>query len=104
MRQAIVLLGLNRLRNLVTVLVLDNNDPCNMLLLPQALTRATMCSQLVARDCKKNKEPAFMVGLLSMADVLLGQKLEHCVTDSPSLPVSSKHCSLMKARLARLFI
>jgi len=74
MRQAIVLLGLNRLRNLVTVLVLANDDPCNMLLLPQALTRATMCSQLAARDCKKNKEPAFMVGLLSMANVLLGQK------------------------------
>jgi len=86
MRQAVVLLGLNRLRNLVTVLVLDNDDPCNMLLLPQALTRATMCSQLAARDCKKNKEPAFMVGLLSMANVLLGQKLELLCDRLPLAP------------------
>jgi EAL and modified HD-GYP domain-containing signal transduction protein len=35
-----------------------------------------MCARLAARDCKENKEPAFMVGLLSMVDVLLGQKLE----------------------------
>jgi hypothetical protein len=70
------LLGLNRLRNLVTMLILANDDPCNMLLLPQALTRAAMCSRLAARDCQDNKEPAFMVGLLSMIDVLLGLKLE----------------------------
>jgi EAL and modified HD-GYP domain-containing signal transduction protein len=76
MRQAIMLLGLGRLRNLVTMLVLANDDPCNMLLLPQALTRASMCSRLAARDCKENEEPAFMVGLLSMIDVLLGQNLE----------------------------
>jgi len=76
LRQAMGLLGLNRLRNLVTMLVLANDDPCNMLLLPQALTRAAMCARLAARDCKENKEPAFMVGLLSMVDVLLGQKLE----------------------------
>ncbi|EBA01188.1 EAL and HDOD domain-containing protein [Marinobacter sp. ELB17] len=76
LRQALGLLGLNRLLNLVTMLVLANDDPCNMLLLPQALTRAAMCARLAARDCKENKEPAFMVGLLSMVDVLLGQKLE----------------------------
>lgn len=76
LRQAMALLGLNRLRNLVTMLVLANDDPCNMLLLPQALTRAAMCSRLAERDCQDNKEPAFMVGLLSMIDVLLGTKLE----------------------------
>jgi EAL and modified HD-GYP domain-containing signal transduction protein len=76
LRQAIGLLGLNRLRNLVTMLILANDDPCNMLLLPQALTRAAMCSRLAARESAEYKEPAFMVGLLSMIDVLLGQKLE----------------------------
>jgi EAL and modified HD-GYP domain-containing signal transduction protein len=86
MRQAIVLLGLNRLRSLVTMLVLANDDPCNMLLLPQALTRAAMCSRLAARDCKANKEPAFMMGLLSMVDVLLGQKLELLCDQLPLAP------------------
>ncbi|MCL1478082.1 MAG: HDOD domain-containing protein [Marinobacter sp.] len=86
MRQAIVLIGLDRLRNLVTMLVLANDDPCNMLLLPQALTRAAMCSRLAARDCKENKEPAFMVGLLSMVDVLLGQKLELLCDQLPLAP------------------
>lgn len=76
LRQAMGFLGLDRLRNLVTMLVLASDDPCNMVLLPQALTRAAMCARLAARDCEENKEPAFMVGLLSMIDVLLDQKLE----------------------------
>lgn len=86
LRQAMVLLGLNRLRNLVTLLVLANDDPCNMLLLPHALTRAAMCARLAARDCKENREPAFMVGLLSMIDVLLGQKFELLCDQLPLAP------------------
>lgn len=75
LRQALALLGLNRLRTLVTTLVLANDDPCNMLLLPQALTRAAMCARLAARDFKDNTDSAFMTGLLSMIDVLLGQDM-----------------------------
>ena len=76
LRQALALLGLNRLRTLVATLVLANDDPCNMLLIPQVLTRAAMCARLAARDYKDNTESAFMVGLLSMIDVLLGQDME----------------------------
>lgn len=71
LRQALALLGVDRLRSLVTTLVLANDDPCNMLLLPQTLTRAAMCEQLAAKEYNEAPDSAFMTGLLSMAHLLM---------------------------------
>lgn len=85
LRQAILLLGIDRLRTLVATLVLANDDPCNMLLLPQALTRAAMCLRLAAGEFNDDPDAAFMVGLLSMADLMLSESLE---TVCEQLPLS----------------
>ena len=74
-RQALMLLGVKRFKALVITLVLANDDPMNMLLLPETLTRAAMCETL-ARDYKEDPDSAFMAGLLSMASIMLNEPLE----------------------------
>ncbi len=74
-RQALMLLGVKRIKALVMTLVLANDDPLNMLLLPDTLTRAAMCESL-ARDYKEDPESAFMAGLLSMACIMVNEPLE----------------------------
>ncbi len=75
-QQAITTLGLDKLKTLVSTLVLANDDPCKMLLLPKVLTRAAMCQRLAQNEFTANPEEAFMVGLLSLADLMLNQDLE----------------------------
>jgi len=75
-QQAITTLGLEKLKTLVSTLVLANDDPCKMLLLPKVLTRAAMCQRLAQNEFTANPEEAFMVGLLSLADLMLNQELE----------------------------
>jgi c-di-GMP phosphodiesterase len=83
LRQAILLLGEVRMRTLVTTLILANDDPSNLLLLPQTLTRAAMCQQIAVNEFKLSSEAAFMTGLLSMADVLLNQDLSALCSELP---------------------
>ena len=88
-RQALMLLGVKRLKTLVMTLVLANDDPMNMLLLPETLTRAAMCEHL-ARDYKEDPDSAFMAGLLSMASIMLNEPLESLCQQLPlSLSVKS---------------
>jgi len=83
LRQALLLLGVERLRTLVTTLVLASDDPCNMLILPQALTRAAMCERLAAQEFHTDPDAAFMTGLLSMADLMLNQSVEEICAQLP---------------------
>lgn len=88
-RQALMLLGVKRLKALVMTLVLANDDPMNMLLLPDTLTRAAMCETL-ARDYKEDPDAAFMAGLLSMACIMLNEPIEKLCQQMPlSLSVKS---------------
>ncbi|KGK42217.1 diguanylate phosphodiesterase [Nitrincola sp. A-D6] len=82
LRQAMLLLGLKRLRALVMSLVLANDDPFNMLMLPEMLTRAAMCERL-AKDYHQSPESAFMTGLLSMASLMFNQNLEEFCKQMP---------------------
>lgn len=82
LRQAMLLLGLQRLRTLVMTLVLANDDPFNLLLLPDVLTRAAMCQHL-AKDFTENPESAFMTGLLSMTHLIFNQSLEEFCKQMP---------------------
>src|SRR5690554_2146048 len=83
LRQALMLLGIDRLRTLVATLVLANDDPCNMLLLPQALTRAAMCQRLAAGEFNDDAEAAFMAGLLSMTGLMLNLRLQEVCDQLP---------------------
>lgn len=71
--QAITLLGLARLKSLLTMLMLANNGPASMLMLPQLLTRAAMCEALARRANCRTSDNAFTVGVFSLIHVLLGQ-------------------------------
>ena len=88
-RQALMLLGVKRFKALVITLVLANDDPMNMLLLPEALTRAAMCETL-AKDYNEDPDSAFMAGLLSMASIMLNVPIEQLCQQMPlSLSVKS---------------
>ena len=83
LHQALTLLGLEKLRTLVSTLVLANDDPCRMLLLPKVLTRAAMCRTLAENEFKTNSDEAFLVGMLSMADLMLGQPINKVCEQLP---------------------
>lgn len=107
LRQALLLLGVERLRTLVTTLVLAGDDPCNMLILPQALTRAAMCERLAAGEFQEDSEAAFMTGLLSMADLLLNQSVEEICSQLPlsdAIREALLHQSGSLGRVLRLVI
>ncbi|SBS33327.1 HDOD domain protein [Marinomonas aquimarina] len=76
LHQAVTLLGVEKLRTLVSTLVLANDHPCRMLLLPKVLTRAAMCRTLAERHYKVDPDEAFLVGLISLSDIMLDQSLK----------------------------
>jgi len=73
--QAISMLGLHRVRTVVLTLMMANNGPASRLLLPQVLTRAAMCERLAEKMGGVPPEVAFMAGMISMMDVILGLSL-----------------------------
>ncbi|SBS27686.1 EAL domain protein [Marinomonas aquimarina] len=83
LHQAIRILGINKLRTLVSTLVLANDHPCKMLLLPRVLTRAAMCQALAEHEFKANPDEAFLVGLLSLADIMLDQNIKQICDQLP---------------------
>lgn len=70
------LLGLNRLHTLVITLMLANDEPANLVQLPEVLTRAAMCEKLASHDFNADPDAAFMAGLLSKAGSMLGMSLK----------------------------
>jgi len=81
--QALNTLGIDRVRTIVTTVMLANNGPASRLLLPQALTRAAMCEKLADGMNGVNTRTAFMVGLMSMMDVLMGTSLDELLQQLP---------------------
>jgi len=76
-RQALTIMGRDQLRRWLQVLLfsLDNADAQRLPLMDLALRRAAFLERILTRhDCAvtaRHREEAFMVGLLSLADVLL---------------------------------
>ncbi|WP_417551403.1 EAL and HDOD domain-containing protein [Marinomonas fungiae] len=99
LHQAVTLLGIEKLRTLVSTLVLANDNPCKMLLLPKVLTRAAMCQALARNEFRANPDEAFMVGLLSMADLMLGQSFKQICQQ---LPLSEDTCHALVDRTGKL--
>lgn len=82
-QQTLNMLGLNRLRSIVTTLMLANNGPPSRLLLPQALTRASMCEYLAQENSNIDPRSAFMMGLISMMDALMGMDMLDLMAQLP---------------------
>lgn len=81
--QALNTLGLDRVRGIVTTVMLANNGPASRLLLPQALTRAHMC-ELLSEDTRDlDPRTAFMLGLMSMIDLLMGTDMVDLMAQLP---------------------
>lgn len=74
-KQTVTLLGLNRLHTILVTLILANDEPANLVQMPEVLTRAAMCQKLAGRDFNADPDAAFMIGLLSRAGPMLGVDL-----------------------------
>src|SRR5699024_1087722 len=72
--EAIYLIGVRQIRTIALTILFSNNGPINRLILAKILRRAYMC-EILAADMLASEE-AFVVGLMSMMDVMLGQPLE----------------------------
>jgi EAL and modified HD-GYP domain-containing signal transduction protein len=83
LRQAMILVGFSGLRKLIIVILLADNNPCNLLLLPKALTRAAMCERLAEESQHDHPDSAFLVGILSMMDTLLDEPLDKLCLQLP---------------------
>lgn len=82
---ALTILGLQRLRQLVIMMILARNGPASRLMLPQLLTRAAMCEALARQFHRHAPDEAFTVGIFSLIHVLLGESRTELLD---SLPLS----------------
>jgi EAL and modified HD-GYP domain-containing signal transduction protein len=82
LRQAIMLLGLNKLRNWVNLLALSNLSGKPHELSVAALTRARMCELIASKMNQRNRPDAyFTVGLLSTLDAFLDTPLKELLSN-----------------------
>ncbi len=82
-RQAVVMLGMRRVTELATVLVLASNDHKPRELLNLSLTRARMCSVVADRMGRVDADSFFTVGALSVLDALADRPLSEVVDPLP---------------------
>jgi c-di-GMP phosphodiesterase len=82
-RQAIVILGLDNLRQLCTLVALQGFDDRPPSLFLNAMTRARMCEQLGRLSGAKDAGPYFITGLFSMLNVLVGMPMQDIVKELP---------------------
>jgi EAL and modified HD-GYP domain-containing signal transduction protein len=82
-RQAIVILGLDNLRQLCTLVALQGFDDRPPSLFVNAMTRARMCEQLGRLRGAKDVGPYFITGLFSMLNVLVGMPMQDILKELP---------------------
>jgi len=85
-RTAIVILGLENLRQLCTLLCLQGLDDRPPSLFVHALTRARLCEQLGRIGGAADPGPFFMTGLFSLLNALVGIPTEKIVEELPLTP------------------
>jgi c-di-GMP phosphodiesterase len=85
-RQAIVVLGLDTLRQLSGLLCLQGLDDRPPSLIVQAMTRGRMCEQLGKLGGARDAGPFFITGLFSLLNALLGLPTRKVVEDLPLAP------------------
>ena len=85
-RQAIVILGLDTLRQLCGLLCLQGLDDRPPSLVMQAMTRGRMCEQLGELAGARDAGPFFITGLFSLLNALLGLPTRKVVEELPLTP------------------
>ena len=81
--QAITLLGLNRLRTLVSLVVMTGMGDKPVYLTVTALIRAKMCEFLAVEMDRDDPDVFFTAGLFSALPLLLDASMEHILADLP---------------------
>jgi EAL and modified HD-GYP domain-containing signal transduction protein len=82
-KQALVMLGITRVRNLVTLLVLGSMSDRPSELLTTALVRARTLELVARHDPKLNPDSAFAAGLLSVLDALFERPMDQILANVP---------------------
>jgi EAL and modified HD-GYP domain-containing signal transduction protein len=85
-RQGIVILGLDPLRQLCSLIALQGFDDRPPNLLVTAMARARMCEQLGKLIGAPDSGPFFITGVFSMLNVLTGVPIRQLVDDLPLAP------------------
>jgi EAL and modified HD-GYP domain-containing signal transduction protein len=85
-RQAVVILGVDTLRQLSGLLCLQGLDDRPPSLIAQAMTRGRMCEQLGKLAGARDAGPFFITGLFSLLNALLGLPTRKVVEDLPLAP------------------
>jgi EAL and modified HD-GYP domain-containing signal transduction protein len=81
-QHALLMLGMNRLRNLVSLIVLSRVDDKPAEVVTNCLMRARI-GEKIARHYDVSAETMFTVGLLSLLDVLIGTPMEQILETMP---------------------
>jgi EAL and modified HD-GYP domain-containing signal transduction protein len=89
-RQAIVTLGLEQLRQLCSLLCLQGLDDRPPALFLNAMTRARMCEQLGRLGGARDAGPFFITGLFSLLNALVGIPTQRIVEELPLTPAVTK--------------
>jgi c-di-GMP-related signal transduction protein len=89
-RQAIVILGLDQLRQLCSLLCLQGFDDRPPSLFVNAMTRARMCEQLGRLSGAKDTGPFFITGLFSLLNAIVGMPTQQLVDELPLAPAVSR--------------
>ncbi|HEY1898377.1 MAG TPA: HDOD domain-containing protein [Steroidobacteraceae bacterium] len=82
-RQALVLLGMDNLRQLCLLAALQQLENRPPSLFVTAMARAQMCEQLARLSGESATAPYFITGLFSMLDVLMGMPMARIVDELP---------------------
>ena len=82
-KQAVVLLGLKRVKAWATVMAMTSMKAQNKDLLVNAVVRAFMCQTLVSHSGNSNPDSAFTVGTLSILDVLMRTPMNNILEKLP---------------------
>ena len=85
-RQAVVILGLDTLRQLSGLLCLQGLEDRPPSLIVQAITRGRMCEQLGKLGGARDAGPFFITGLFSLLNALLGLPTRKIVEELPLTP------------------
>jgi EAL and modified HD-GYP domain-containing signal transduction protein len=89
-RQAIVILGLDHLRQLCCLLCLQGFDDRPPSLFVNAMTRARMCEQLGRLGGAQDTGPYFITGLFSLLNAMVGMPTQKIVEELPLSPAVSR--------------
>jgi EAL and modified HD-GYP domain-containing signal transduction protein len=89
-RQAIIILGLDTLRQLCGLLCLQGIDDRPPSLIVQAMTRGRMCEQLGKLGGARDAGPFFITGLFSLLNALLGIPTRKVVEELPLSPAIAR--------------